>query len=81
MGRLSRSVPPRGRGHANINDPVNVLVDSGASGYYFDDAIIPGFRDRVEEYKVLDEPRKLSTAGGGELNGTAQGVLRGHVID
>ena len=31
---------------------------------------------------VLDVPRKLSTTGvGGGLNGTAQGVLRGHVID
>ena len=30
------------------NDSVNVLVDSGASGHYFDDAIIPGFRDRLE---------------------------------
>ena len=63
------------------NDSLNVLVDSGASGHYFDDAINPGFRGRREEYKVLDVPRKISTAGGGELNGTAQGVLRGHVID
>ena len=63
------------------NDSVNVLVDSGASGHYFDDAIIPGFRDRLEEYKVLDVPRKISTAGGGGLNGTAHGVLRGHVIN
>ena len=30
---------------------------------------------------MLDVPRKISTAGGGGLNGTAQGVLRGHVID
>ena len=41
----------------------------------------PRFRDRLEEYKVLDVPRKITTAGGGETNGTAQGVLRGHVID
>ena len=39
------------------------------------------FRDRLEEYKVLNVPRKFSTARGGGLNGTAQGVLRGHVID
>ena len=56
------------------NDSVNVLVDSGASGHYFDDAIIPGFRDRLEEYKVLDVPRKISTTGRGQLNGTAEGV-------
>ena len=63
------------------NDSVNVLVDSGASGHYFDDAIIPGFRDRLEEFKVLGVPRKISTAGGGELKSTAQGVLQGHVMD
>ena len=63
------------------NNSVNFLVDSDASGHYFDDAIIPGFRDRLEEYKALDMPRKISTAGGGRLNGTAQGVLQGHVID
>ena len=63
-------------------DSVNVLVDSGALGHDFDDAIIPGFRDRLEEHKVLDLPRKISTtAGGAEMNGNAQGVLRGHVVD
>ena len=43
------------------NHSVNVLVGSGASGHYFDD-MIPGFRDRLEEYKVLNVPRKISTA-------------------
>ena len=38
------------------NDSVYMLVDSGASGHYFDDAIIPAIRDRLEEYKVLDVP-------------------------
>ena len=56
-------------------------MDSGASGHYFDDATIPGFRDRLEEYKVLDVPRKIATDGRGELNGIAQGELRGHVVD
>ena len=32
-----------------LNYSVNVLVDSGASGHYFDDAIIPGFRDRLKQ--------------------------------
>ena len=48
------------------SESVNVLVDSGASGHYFDVAIIPGFQDRLEEYKVLDVPRKISTTGGGD---------------
>ena len=46
------------------NDSVNVLVDSGASGHYFDDAIVPGFRDKMEKYKVLDVPRRIFTTGG-----------------
>ena len=53
------------------NDSVYSLVDSGASGYNFDDAIIPGFRDRHEEHKVLDVQRKIATAGRGELMLTA----------
>ena len=35
------------------NDPVIGLGDNGASGHYLDDAIIPGFRDRLEEYLSL----------------------------
>ena len=58
------------------NDYVNVLVECGASGHYFDDVIIPGFRDRLEEYKVLDVPRKNSTAGGGHCAGSAPGPRR-----
>ena len=52
------------------NDPVNVLVDSG-------DDIIPGFRDRVEEYKALDERRKISTAGGGAIEWHCAGSAPG----
>ena len=52
-----------------------------STGHYFDDDIIPGLRDRQEDYKVFDVPRKISTAGGLELNGIAQGVLQGHAID
>ena len=63
------------------NDSVNVRVESGASGHYFEDAIIPGFRDRLEEYEILEVPRKISTANGERLNETVQGVLRGHVVD
>ena len=40
------------------NDPVNGMGDSGSSGHYLDDAIIPGFRDRLEEYMMLDVPQE-----------------------
>ena len=75
------TIGPTARPRAGcINGSVNVLVDSGASGRYFNDAIIPGFWDRLEEHKVLDGPRKISTAGRAGLKGTAQGMLRGHVV-
>ena len=35
------------------------MVDSGASGHYFDEAIIPGFRDRLEEYNVCEDAPSL----------------------
>ena len=50
------------------NGSVNVLVDSSASGHSFDDAIIPEFPDRMEEYKALDVPRKISPERGGGEN-------------
>ena len=50
------------------NNSVNVLEDSGASGHYLNDAIIPGLRDRLEEYKLFGVPRKISTAGGGGVS-------------
>lgn len=31
-------------------DSLNVLVDSGAPRHYFDDAIIPGLRDKSDNY-------------------------------
>ena len=59
------------------NDSVNVLVESGASGHYFDDAVIPGFRDGLEEYKVFDVPRKISAAGGGWIEWHCAGSAPG----
>ena len=44
---------------------VKVLVDSGASEHNLDDAIIPGLRNKLDRYRVLDVPRKLITADGG----------------
>ena len=46
------------------NDSVNVRVDSGAFGHHVDDVITPGFRDGLEEYEVLDMPRKSQPSGG-----------------
>ena len=73
--------PTAGRQARCNNASVNVLVDSGASRHQFDDAIIPRMRDRLGDNKILGTPKTSSTAGGGELMGTAQGLLRGNLID
>ena len=46
--------PVAGPCNGKSNGSVNVLVDSGASGHYFDDVITPGLRDNLDSYQVLD---------------------------
>ena len=57
------------------------MVDSGASGHYFDDAFIRDLKHRLQNYVHLATPRKILTAGGTMLNGAAEGVLQGLVTD
>ena len=57
------------------------MVDSGASGHYFDDALIPGLRYRLDNYQELTIQRYITTAGGHQLAGAGQGLLRGRIID
>ena len=63
------------------DDSVSILVDSGASGHYFDDLIIPSLKHRLMNCVLLTTPRKILTAGGALLDGTAKGVLQGLVTD
>ena len=58
-----------------------LMVDSGASGHYFDDAIICNLKRRLQEYVHLATPRKILTVGGVMLKGTAEGVLQDLVTD
>ena len=59
-----------------------ILVDSGASGHYFDDAIIRDLKYRLQGYYVhLATPRTFFTAGEGLLDGTAEAVLLDLVTD
>ena len=58
-----------------------LIVDSGASGHFFDDAIIRDLKHHLQDYVHLTTPRKILTAGGALLNGTAEGVLQGLVTD
>ena len=61
------------------DDSVTVLVDNGASGHYYDDLIIPSLKHRLLNYVILPTPRKILTAGGSLLDGTAEGILQGRV--
>ena len=54
---------------------VTVLVDSRASGHYFDDTIIPDLKHHLQDYTSLRALRRILTAGGALLDGTAEGVL------
>ena len=63
------------------DDSVTLLVDSGASGHYFDDLIIPSLKFRLLNYVLVTTTRKIITAGGALLDGTAKGILQGLVTD
>ena len=58
-----------------------LMVDSGASGHYFNDAIIRDLKHRLQDYLHLATDRKILTAGGALLNGTVEGVLQGLVTN
>ena len=60
---------------------VTLMVDSGASGHYFDDAIILNLKNRLHDYVHLTTPRKSPTTRRALLNGTAEDVLQGLVTD
>ncbi|CAM9927547.1 unnamed protein product, partial [Sphacelaria rigidula] len=57
------------------------MVDSGASGHYFDDTLIPGLRYKLHNYQELATPRTITTAAGHHLAGVGKGLLRGHIQD
>ena len=50
------------------------------SGHYFDDALIPGLRYRLDNYQALAIWRWITTAGGHQLKEAGQGLPRGHSI-
>ena len=50
--------PVEGSWNVGSYSSVNVLIDSGTSGHYIDDAIIPKLRDKLDSYQVRDVPHK-----------------------
>ena len=60
----------------SVNSNLAALtLDSGVLGHYIDDAIIHNLTHRLQDYVHLTTPRKVLTAGGAMLDGTAEGVL------
>ena len=74
-------VPAAEKWNRGSNSLVSVVVDSGTSGHYFDDALIPGLRYRLDNYQKLAIRRWITTAGGHQLEGAGQVLLRVHIID
>ena len=74
-------IPAAEKLNRGSNSLVSVMVDSGASVHYFDNALIPGLRYRLDNYQELAIRRYITTAGGHKLEGAGQGLLRGHIID
>ena len=57
------------------------MVDSGLSGHYFDDTLIPEQRYKLHNYQELAAPCTTTTTGGHQLAGIGKGLLRGHIKD
>ena len=77
------AVPAAEKGNRGSNRLVSVMmVDSGASGHYFDDALILELRYkyRLGNYQALAIRRWITTAGGHQLEEAGQGVLCGYSI-
>ena len=52
-GLALAAVPAAEKWNRGSNSLVSVMVDSGVSGHYFDDALIPGLRYRLDNYQAL----------------------------
>lgn len=64
-----------GRSFQANSHTMTMLVDSGATEHFLDDELIPGLKDILLDYELLDNPKKIAAAGQRVLLGTATGVL------
>ena len=55
-------VPNGQRVNEPSNDSANFFVDCGATEHCVDEGLIPGLRDMICEYDVLDEPTTTPTS-------------------
>ena len=67
--------------HQEHSLDMTMVVDSGASSHYVDDKLIKGIKTRMFEFKTLEKPSIITTAGMHQLHGTATGKLRVKVTD
>ena len=58
-----------------------MLMDSGTSGNYFDDELHPSLKHKLLNYKPLEKPHKILTAGRHVLSGTVTRTISGKIID
>ena len=79
-GLALAAVPAAEKWNRGSNSLVSVMVDSVVSGHYFDDALIPGLRYRLDKYQALAIRRWITTAGGHQLKEAGQRLPRGHSI-
>ena len=79
-GLALAAVPAAEKWNRGSNSLVSVMVDSGVSGHYYDDALIPGLRYRLDNYQALAIRRWITTAEGHQLKEAGQGLPRGHSI-
>ena len=79
-GLALAAVPAAEKWNRGSNSLVSVMVYSGVSGHYFDDALIPGLRYRLDNYQALAIRRWITTAEGHRLKEAGQGLPRGHSI-
>ena len=66
--------------HPNV-DRITMIVDSGASDHLVDDELIPRLQNIMKDYKKLQEPKIIVTAGNTEVLATATSTIWGHIID
>ena len=74
-------MPAEEKWNRRSNSLVSVMVDSGASVHYFDDALVPGLRYILDNYQELAIRRWIINSGGHQLEGAGQELLRDHIIN
>ena len=74
-GLALAAIPAAEKWNRGSNTLVSVMMDSGVSGHYFDDALIPGLRYRVDNCQTLAIRRWITTAGGHQLKEAVRDCL------